>query len=206
MLGAMAAVARPQIVLWDLMDTLVHDPFFTHMAAHFGLSFEELLRQKHPTAWRDFELGAIDEDGLYRSFFADGRAIDGPGLKRTMLQAYAWIDGVPELLRELAGRGVAMHLLSNYPPWYAPLCERLGVPELVAPSFVSCRTGVRKPDPEAYLGAARALGVSPSECLFVDDREPNVRAARELGMPALRFDGDVAALRAELRAWGLLDD
>jgi hypothetical protein len=92
----------PRVVLWDLMDTLVRDPFFTHMAPHFGLSFEALLRQKHPTAWRDFELGAIDEDAQYRSFFADGRAIDGPGLKRTMLDAYAWIDGVPELLRELS--------------------------------------------------------------------------------------------------------
>lgn len=195
----------PRVVLWDLMDTLVRDPFFTHMAAYFGLSFDELLRQKHPTAWRDFELGAIDEDALYRSFFADGRAIDGPGLKRTMLQAYAWIDGVPELLRALAARRVPMHLLSNYPPWYAPLCDQLGVPELVAPSFVSCRTGVRKPDPEAYLGAARALGVPPSECLFVDDRELNVRAAREVGMSGLRFTGDVAALRAALCEHGLLD-
>ena len=195
----------PRIVLWDLMDTLVRDPFFTHVAAHFGLSFEELMRDKDPSAWRDFELGAIDEQTLYRSFFADGRAIDGPGLKRTMLQAYAWIDGIPELLRELAARGVPMHLLSNYPPWYAPLCDRLSVAELVTPSFVSCRTGVRKPDPEAYLGAARELGVPPAECLFVDDREANVRAARQVGMPALRFTGDVEALRAELCACGLLE-
>ncbi len=195
----------PRIVLWDLMDTLVRDPFFTHVAAHFGLSFETLMRDKHPTAWRDFELGVIDEQTLYRSFFADGRAIDGPGLKRTMLQAYAWIDGIPELLRELAARGVPMHLLSNYPPWYAPLCDRLGVPELVTPSFVSCQTGVRKPDPEAYLGAARELGVSTAECLFVDDREANVRAARQVGMPALRFTGDVVALRGELCACGLLE-
>jgi FMN phosphatase YigB (HAD superfamily) len=187
------------------MDTLVRDPFFTHMAPHFGLSFEQLLRQKHPTAWRDFELGAIDEQALYRSFFADGRAIDGPGLKRTMLEAYAWIEGVPELLRELSARGVAMHLLSNYPPWYAPLCEQLGVPALVAPTFVSCKTGVRKPDPEAYVGAARALGVPPAECLFVDDREANVRGALATGMPALHFTGDVPALRAALCAYGLLD-
>lgn len=195
----------PRVVLWDLMDTLVRDPFFTHMAPYFGLSFEELMRQKHPTAWRDFELGAIDEDALYRSFFADGRAIDGPGLKRTMLAAYTWIEGVPTLLRELAAHGVPMHLLSNYPPWYAPLCEQLGVPALVAPTFVSCRTGVRKPDPEAYLGAARALELPPSQCLFVDDRELNVRGAEATGMPALHFRGDVAALRAQLIACGLLD-
>lgn len=195
----------PRVVLWDLMDTLVRDPFFTHMAAYFGLSHEQLMRQKHPTAWRDFELGLIDEEALYCSFFADGRAIDGPGLKRAMLEAYTWIDGIPELLRDLAARGVPMHLLSNYPPWYAPLCDRLGVPELVAPTFVSCETGVRKPDAEAYLGAARALGVPATDCLFVDDRETNVRGARATGMQALCFGGDVAALRAELARCGLLD-
>jgi FMN phosphatase YigB (HAD superfamily) len=195
---------RPRVVLWDLMDTLVRDPFFTHMAGHFGLTHAQLMQQKHPTAWRDFELGLIDEETLYQRFFADGREIDGPGLKRTMLDAYAWIDGIPQLLAALAGRGVSMHLLSNYPPWFEPLCRRLGVDELVAPSFVSCRTGVRKPDPEAYLGAARTLGVTQAECLFVDDREVNVKAAKATGMQALHFRGDVSALRVELAACGLL--
>ena len=101
-------------------------------------------------------------------------------------------------------RGVPMHLLSNYPPWYQLCDRRLGVTRWVRPSFVSCHTGVRKPDTEAYLGPCRELGVAPADCLFVDDREPNVAAARELGLDALRFDGDVTALRAALRERGLL--
>jgi HAD superfamily hydrolase (TIGR01509 family) len=190
-------------LLWDLMDTLVRDPFFTHMAPFFGLSFEELLAQKHPKTWVEFELGRIGEDELYARFFRDGRGFDGAAFKRHVHGAYAWIDGMEELVRALHARGVQMHLLSNYPPWFR-LCEELGVFRYVAPTFVSCKTGLRKPAEEAYLHACRTLGVAARECLFVDDREPNCEAARGVGMAAVRFEGNAAAMRAELEARGLL--
>lgn len=193
------------MILWDLMDTLVRDPFFTDMAQFFGLSFEELLAQKHPKTWLEFELGRIGEDELYARFFRDGRSFDGPGFKRRVSAAYAWMPGMEELIRELHQCGTSsMHLLSNYPAWYAICGERLSVYRYVQPSFVSCKTGLRKPADEAYLHACRTLGVAPEACLFVDDREPNCAAASALGMTAVRFAGDVAALRGELAQHRLL--
>ena len=138
----------PRVLLWDLMDTLVRDPFFTHMPAFFGLSLDELVAQKHPTAWRDFELGRIGEQELYARFFRDGRIIDGPGLKHHMREGYAWIDGMEALLVDLQARRVPMHALSNYPPWFALCDERLGLSRYLSLRFVSCRTGARKPAPE----------------------------------------------------------
>jgi FMN hydrolase / 5-amino-6-(5-phospho-D-ribitylamino)uracil phosphatase len=186
------------------MDTLVRDPFFTHMAPFFGLEFEQLLAQKHPTTWLEFELGKIGEDQLSTRFFRDGRRIDGAALKERMRTAYEWIEGMEPLLRDLQARDVAMHLLSNYPEWYRLCDERLGVFRYVEPSFVSCKTGVRKPAPEAYLHACRTLDLAPAQCLFIDDREPNCAAARALEMDSVRFDGDVVRLRAELERRRLL--
>jgi FMN hydrolase / 5-amino-6-(5-phospho-D-ribitylamino)uracil phosphatase len=186
------------------MDTLVRDPFFTHMAPFFGLDFEQLLAQKHPSTWVEFELGRIGEEELSTRFFRDGRRIDARALKERMRTGYEWIDGMEPLLRELQARGVAMHLLSNYPEWYQLCDERLGVFRYVEPSFVSCRTGTRKPAPEAYLHACRVLELAPEQCLFIDDREPNCAAARALAMDAVRFDGDAAELRGELARRGLL--
>jgi FMN hydrolase / 5-amino-6-(5-phospho-D-ribitylamino)uracil phosphatase len=194
---------KPSVILWDLMDTLVRDPFFTHMAPFFGLAFEQLLQAKHPTAWGEFELGRIDEAELYRRFFRDGRAIDGAGLKRCMGEAYAWIDGMEALVSELHARGVEMHLLSNYPDWYRLCDERLGVSRYVQTRFVSCHTGVRKPAAEAYLNACRSLNVGPAQCLFVDDREANCEAARRLSIDSVCFAG-AAPLRAALVQRGLL--
>ena len=41
--------------------------------------------------------------------------------------------------------------------------------------------GARKPDPEVYRRVAHALGLTPEECLVVDDLRVNVRGAREAG-------------------------
>ncbi len=193
-----------KVILWDIMDTLVRDPFFTHMPSFLGLSFDELLAKKHPTAWGEFELGKLREEELYARFFRDGTRIDGPGLKQHMADAYCWLPGIESLLVELRERGVPMHALSNYPNWYQLIDERLALSRYVELSFVSCNTGVRKPAPGAFVTACETLGLPPAACLFVDDRAVNCDAARALGLPSVHFRGDVAALRAELVRHGLL--
>lgn len=190
------------ILLLDVMDTLVRDPF-RELPAMWGLSMAELLEAKTPDAWPRFERGELTEADLTTAYFRDGRAFDVEAVKAFLSARYAWLDGVEALLVDLAGRGVDMHALSNYPDWYRLIEARLGLSRYVGWSFVSCATGVRKPDPQAYLGPAAALGVRPSECLFVDDRAGNVRAAEAAGMPAIRFQG-AAHLRAELVARGVL--
>ena len=189
-----------KILLLDIMDTVVRDPFATEEPAFFGLTLKELQRQKDPTAWVEFELGEIDEAEYFRRFFTDRRTVDGEGLKATFRRAYRWVEGMEDLLRELHGdgeEGWRIHALSNYPPWYRLIDEALGVGRYLEWTFVSCHTGVRKPTPTAYLGAAETLGVEPGECLFVDDRQRNCDAAEAVGMGAVRFT-DAPALRQAL--------
>lgn len=193
----------PPALLIDVMDTLVRDPFYEDAPRALGMSFDEMMAAKDPTAWQEYERGEIDEEAFLARYFADGRAYDQEGLVAAMRAGYRWIDGMEELLAELRERGVALHALSNYSDWYLAIDAKLGLGRYLSWDFVSCNTGVRKPDAEAYLGAARALALPPSECLFVDDRERNVAAAREVGMPAVRFEG-AEALRAELAERGVL--
>jgi FMN hydrolase / 5-amino-6-(5-phospho-D-ribitylamino)uracil phosphatase len=191
------------ILLLDVMGTLVHDPFFVEVPAFFGMSLSELIAGKHPDMWKRFERGDCTEEMLLEQFFADGRRIDGEGLKATMHAAYRYLDGIEALLQDLHGRDVPTHALSNYPSWYEMIEDRLQLSRYLSWSFVSCKTGVRKPDPEAYLGAARVLGVDPEACLFVDDREGNCRAARAIGMDAVEFV-DAPSLRRALEMRGVL--
>ena len=51
--------------------------------------------------------------------------------------------------------------------------------------------------------AAKRWPEDPRSTIFVDDVEPNIAVAAEMGMLTLRFMGP-AALRADLRALGLL--
>ncbi len=190
-------------LLFDVLGTLVHDPFFDEVPRALGMELEELLRLKHPTSWVEFELGDLTEDELLARFFADGRRFDHAALARSFTENFRFLDGVEPLLQELGARGARPHLLSNYPVWFERIEERLRLSRYADWSFVSCRTRLRKPDPEAYLHAARSLGRSPGECLLVDDVARNVAAAARLGMPAFRFTG-AAPLRRELARRGVL--
>lgn len=200
----MTSAAPPSVVLFDVMGTLVHDPFFVEVPRFFGTDLQALVATKHPTAWVDFELGEIDEDELGRRFFTDGRELDVAGLKQAMLDAYAFLPGIEPLLHRLRGRGVSMHVLSNYPCWYRLIEDKLGLSRYLPWTFVSCETRSRKPDARAYLGACEMLGVAPTDCVFVDDRRLNCEGARAVGMDAIVFD-DASALAAGLAARGLLE-
>lgn len=192
-----------KVLLLDVMGTLVHDPFFVEVPRFFGMTLDALVSSKHPTAWRAFELGEIDEVELGSRFFADGRAFDTEALKRTMRDAYRLLPGIESLLARLSAAGVPMHALSNYPPWYRLVEEAVGLSRFLTWTFVSCETGVRKPDPRAYLEAAHHLGVPPSACTFVDDVPANCEGAAATGMNAIHFT-DAQGLEAALARSGFL--
>lgn len=59
-----------------------------------------------------------------------------------------------------------------------------------------------KPDPAIYLHTLQKLGTRPDETLFVDDKQVNIDAARDLGMAAILFS-TVDRLRQDLIAAGL---
>ena len=50
-----------------------------------------------------------------------------------------------------------------------------------------------KPSPEAYVLAARELGVLPAECLVIENAPFGVRAARAAGMPCVAICSTLSA-------------
>lgn len=98
---------------------------------------------------------------------------------------------------------VPVALVSNGTTRLEDDLSRLGVTARVRPVVVnSARVGVAKPGAGIYLAAAKAVGVAPERCLFVDDTAEFVVAARALGMTALLHADpeDLGALRAALAA------
>lgn len=52
--------------------------------------------------------------------------------------------------------------------------------------------GVSKPDPDAYVAAAAALGLAAERIVFLDDAEENVEGARAVGMLGIHVDAGAA--------------
>jgi putative hydrolase of the HAD superfamily len=104
----------------------------------------------------------------------------------------SWVDvdaAMVDLVGELAADGRVLGLLSNIIGDLVPVFEKQHGRWLghFAARTYSCDIGVAKPDRRAYEIAADRLGAEPGDCLFVDDSEANVLAAREAGMRAEVF-------------------
>ena len=69
--------------------------------------------------------------------------------------------------------------------------------------LVSYELGVCKPDPEFFRRGLAKLGVEAEECLFIDDLEDNVEAARSLGITGIRFES-AEQLERELKGLSIL--
>jgi HAD superfamily hydrolase (TIGR01509 family) len=200
-----AAAPRGPIaaVLFDVMDTLIEDPFFQGIEGFFGCSRLELLAAIDREVWPRFERGQLDAATFYRTMLRGDRPVDGAALEAWLAPRYRWRPGAREAVEALHAAGLPLGALSNYPVWMELLDQRCGLSRWLDLDHVSYRTGARKPEPAAWAGACARLGLAPGAILFVDDREANCAAAAAFGMQAAlaRPGADLrACLPAPLRA------
>ena len=192
------------VICFDLMGTVVYDPYLEALEAATGMDVTAAHAVKDPHSWPQFEVGAIDEAEFVRRFFVDtdaGHRFDVEAFHRVRRDGYCFLPGMAELLEALDGT-VRRYVASNYPVWIEELRSQFEFDRHFEGVYVSCHLGVRKPDPAFFRAMLDGIGVSPDRCLFVDDRRINCEAASAVGMAAHRFT-DAGALRARLRAEGV---
>ena len=182
-----------RLVLFDVMDTLVADPFFRGFERDlFGLEggIKSLFAVKDQASFLSFERGEITEAEHFATYFSDRRPVDGQAVTSYMLEKYEWLPGMRELATDLRAAGVPMAAFSNYPAPWAPLVEQsVSLSTLVPWAFISGEAGVRKPSREAFEAALAAVGREASGVIFVDDSKANTDAAASLGIASIRFEG-----------------
>lgn len=120
-----------------------------------------------------------------------------------------WLDSIPgevdgtRAIFEGLGRRGPVYGISNFSrelfdrtvPAYPFLAGFTGL-------VLSGDVGINKPDPRIYRILLDRHGLEAGGCIFIDDSERNVAAARTVGMDAIHFTG-AASLSAALRARGL---
>lgn len=84
-----------------------------------------------------------------------------------------------------------------------PFCAPEAIEIFGEAAHVSAEFGARKPDAACYLGICERYGHKPSETLFIDDSQTNVRGAEAAGLKAHLYT-DAGSLKAALRSCGIL--
>ena len=93
-------------------------------------------------------------------------------------------------ISELKERGYRVLFLSNYSEFIMnSKPEVLDFLPLMDGGVFSCYVGLIKPDPAIYQKICDKYDLDPAECVFIDDNEENVKAARDFGLNALHFTG-----------------
>ena len=109
-----------------------------------------------------------------------------------------------ETLFEDLGRRSSLALLSNTDPLHAEHLDRhFTFGRHFSARIYSCRVGMSKPSQAIYQAALDALGLAPSEALYIDDVPEFVQAARAIGVDTIRFENP-RKLIGDLRQRGIL--
>jgi 2-haloacid dehalogenase len=129
--------------------------------------------------------------GVFKAFYErwlDAVPGEFPGTRAVFeaLLARGPVYGISNFSRELFDRTV---------PAYPFLGRFTGL-------VLSADVGINKPDPRIYRILCERHGLDPRDCVFIDDSERNVAAARAEGMAGIVFT-DAGALSSALAGMGL---
>jgi putative hydrolase of the HAD superfamily len=114
-----------------------------------------------------------------------------------LLHALNEIKEMRDLVKFYKAQGYRVALLSNVQPQHAIFLRENGYYNDFSPVLLSCEIGVDKPDPRAYQILLSEVQVAPENCIFIDDKPENVKAAKALGIDAILFT-DPKQVREEL--------
>ncbi|MDX1511510.1 MAG: HAD-IA family hydrolase [Nitriliruptorales bacterium] len=190
-----------RIVILDMMDTILADPYREAIEAGTGRGLDELRPLLLGTRWPDFECNRITEQEYLAAFDDAGIELDRQAFHQARREGYAWVAGMDRLIDDLR-RHVEVVIASNYPDWLDDVADewfRARVDGVIG----SCHLGERKPDRAFFDGVLAWLDAPAEATWFVDDRPHNVEAAAALGMRAHRFT-TAEAVRAWLSDEGVL--
>jgi putative hydrolase of the HAD superfamily len=116
----------------------------------------------------------------------DGGTVAADGLLARMFAASAFDEGMHEVMRAARRAGLRTGLLSN--SWGGSYPRHL-FPDLFDAVVISAEVGMRKPEERIFRLAAEVLGLAPDECVFIDDIQDNVAAARAVGLVGVHHRG-----------------
>jgi FMN phosphatase YigB (HAD superfamily) len=157
----------------DVAELLI--PFISENAES---SDEETIQ----SAYIDLSLGKVDPDEFRAQFKIS------PELEDSYLSRHSLNPGALELLAFAKENKIPVWCLSNdVGRWSGKLRSSLGIAEYLAGSVISGDLGVRKPGRKIYEILIDRSGYQIDELLFVDDREINVIAARDIGIETILY-------------------
>lgn len=195
-------MSKPKVVLFDLGNVLVD---------FRPVSFWNMLGLRNDADRKPYEAGvekagAKFESGLIHTgqFLEELESVFEKefGVKELQTAVASVltdpVEGMESVVRE-AARTALVGLVSNTNEFHYAYClSAIPALKLLPKHYLSYKLGVMKPDALFYRKVIEDQNLDPSEMLFIDDVEENIRAAEKAGMKGIVFE-NAGKLEEELK-------
>ena len=197
----------PAAVLFDFGGVLAEEGFANGLraiAARHGLDPAPFLAQVEEIIYAcGYVTGRCSEAEFWARVRREcGIAGSDAELTGEIQRRFVLRPGMLAKARALNALRIRTGILSDQTDWLEQLDRRDHFLALFDPVLNSYYLGHSKREPETFLAAARLLGLSPAEILFVDDNAGHIGRAAALGLQVHHFTAE-GGFATELQSRGL---
>lgn len=176
-------------IIFDVGGVLVEaifSPILDELAINHNLNNPNLKEY----SWSLFEkvnLGKITERELFRNIIKEFNIPTEVSLLEERSTQLKPIPEVWEYVKKLQHK-YKLIILSNLGKDWARLREeQFNISDWFDEVVWSCDIGINKPDKQIFSYVIDKFDLNPEECIFIDDKQNNVDAAKSLGMNGIIY-------------------
>lgn len=158
-------------------------------AAHFSYDYESVER-RHQPLFEEFDCGSLSLDEyLDQAVFFEDRSFGREDFVHFMEQQSQAYGSSLDVLQRLADTGRYLLFTINNESFALNQyrIKTFGLDKYFTAFLSSCYLGVTKPNQKIFKKALWITQRNSEECLFIDDREENVTAARTCGIRGIHL-------------------
>ncbi len=194
-----------KVIIFDLQDVLTTDwrDAFDLLDANIKPGLIAEFFDDHNDLRKEMQYGRLSEEEFWKQFIhftgANVTVDYLKGIVRKTLQPFPEVIGIAKSLKQ----NYKLVILSNFTKeWADYLVGSYKFNEIFDDMFWSFQKGIKKPTAEAYMQITDKFRVRPEECLLVDDKERNIKGARDVGMKTILYT-DPEELKKQLLQTGV---
>jgi len=211
----MSHANSPLAVLWDFGGVILSSPFEAfrryEREARLPEDFIRSLNARNPdtNAWAKMERSEVSLDEFVALFESEaetqGHKLDGWRVLRAISGDIRpqMVEALRRCRAAFKSACITNNMKAGEGPGMARSAEKAAAVAEIMTLFEhvveSSKLGFRKPDPRIYRHACDLLGVTPEQCIYLDDLGINLKPARAMGMRTIKV-GDPDAAIAELES------
>lgn len=190
-------------IIFDLGGVMVDFDPKTYLVDRFcNAEVEEQVSQLtfESEEWKLLDAGLITRSEANLRMLARakeyGRAFEVQGVLDDWMHILRPRRRMQTLVGQLKQHGYCVYYLSNIPEDVLALLMERDFKGLFDGGVASCEVKINKPDPRIYQALLDKYQLKADECIFIDDRADNIKAASLLGLGTYQMHSVGSLLRS----------